>query len=331
MLFPLQNALTATLLDPATGDGHGQLQWNFSLDNSAVQFLGGGQTLTLTYRTTVTDSSPFAGTHATAGQNVVLTIFGQNDKPVMPDRRPSTWVIAAADRADARTSSVRARRQPQLLRRGHHRRPWRRRVLNAALSDAGVQLGTLTATMLNDTTLGTGGLVHWSFTVDPALVNALPAGAVRHETFDVVINDGASALAVEHITVTINGGSSGGGGSPIRDARLCGASYTIANDINDYGEIVGQAGNSSGPYFGWDYKEGVLTPIAVAGNTSANTVNLYGIVGGYYEPLASTPRYGFTENNGAFTNPISLSPDISTTVMGSTTSALSSAVRIRAV
>src|SRR4029078_9971728 len=38
--------------------------------------------------------------------------------------------------------------------------------------------------------------------------------------------------------------------------------------------------------------------------------------GGYYEPFSSTPRYGFTDNNGGFTTPISLSPGISTPVDG---------------
>src|SRR5262249_45172024 len=79
----LQTALTATLVDPATGDGHGQYQWNFALANSAVQFLSQGQTLTVTYQTTVTDSSPFAGGHASASQPVTVTITGTNDAPVV--------------------------------------------------------------------------------------------------------------------------------------------------------------------------------------------------------------------------------------------------------
>ena len=313
---PLQNALTATLVDPATGDGHGQLQWNFSLANSAVQFLGGGQTLTLTYRPTVTDASPYGGSQTTPGPNVVFTIFGQNDVPVIAG--PSTINLGPL------SAPIGIPGQPFELANNlsfsdaditdvHGVGAF----YNAALSDAGVQLGNLTATLLNDTANGTGGLVHWSFTIDPALVSALPAGVVRHETFDVVINDSTSALAVEHITVTINGGGVPPSGVSFATLDYPGAAYTIANDINDYGEIVGQTGNVSGPYSGWDYKEGMFAPVTVAGNTSANTVNLYGIVGGYYEPFSSsTPRYGFTENNGVFTNPIDLSPNISTTVDG---------------
>jgi VCBS repeat-containing protein len=80
----LPTAVTTTLVDVATGDGHGQYKWNFTLDNSAVQFLSQGQTLSLTYQTTVTDSSPFAPlSHASASQFVTVTITGTNDAPIV--------------------------------------------------------------------------------------------------------------------------------------------------------------------------------------------------------------------------------------------------------
>lgn len=78
----LNNAMAMTLLDPATGDGHAQLQWDFALANSAVQFLAADQTLTLTYNLTADDQHG-----GTATQVVTLTVNGTNDAPVAEDGR----------------------------------------------------------------------------------------------------------------------------------------------------------------------------------------------------------------------------------------------------
>src|SRR6185295_17898749 len=118
--------------------------------------------------------------------------------------------------------------------------------------------------LLNDTFNGTGGLVHWSYKVDPALVNALPAGSVRHETYDVLVNDSFGGLTTKHLTVTINGN----GASPPPSFSFVtldnpGAIRTLAFDINDYGEIVGQTATSPSSYFGYDYQGGMFSPVAV--------------------------------------------------------------------
>jgi choice-of-anchor C domain-containing protein len=72
----LSTAVTTSLLDPATGDGHGQYRWDFALANNAVQSLGVGQTLNVTYNVTATDNHGAAAT-----QQVNVTIAGANDGP----------------------------------------------------------------------------------------------------------------------------------------------------------------------------------------------------------------------------------------------------------
>lgn len=315
-------ALTASLVDPATGDGHGQLRWDFSMANADLQFIGQGQTVMLTYRTTVTDTSPFGATHATAGQNVTVTIFGQNDAPVIagpptidlgsltgpigipgvPFELANNLSFSDADITD--THGVGA-------------------SFNAALSDGGAPLGNLTATLLQDTTNGTGGLVHWSYIVDPALVNALPAGSVRHETFDVLVNDAFGGVTTKHLTITLNGPAAPPPPPPPPPVAIgsfttldyAGAAYTLVHDINDYGQIVGQA-NVAGHAIGWDYNGGSMTTISISPNTSANTLNNNGTIGGFHEPVPSTPRYGFLDTNGSFTTNLSIPPGISTTIDG---------------
>ena len=57
------------------------MDWNFALDNSLVQYLAAGETITATYRISGTDDS---GTpSATATQDVTVTITGSNDAPTI--------------------------------------------------------------------------------------------------------------------------------------------------------------------------------------------------------------------------------------------------------
>ena len=76
----LDAAISASLFDPASGDGHGELQWDFALANSEVQFLNAGETLTATYEVSVTDN-----TGAAATQTVTVNITGATDGPVVLD------------------------------------------------------------------------------------------------------------------------------------------------------------------------------------------------------------------------------------------------------
>jgi VCBS repeat-containing protein len=80
----LDTAVTTSFNDDSNGDGHGELQWNFGLSNSAVQFLAQGETLTLHYNVNVTD--PFG---AAATQDVGITITGVDDAPFVTASAPS--------------------------------------------------------------------------------------------------------------------------------------------------------------------------------------------------------------------------------------------------
>ncbi|NMY52166.1 VCBS domain-containing protein [Pseudomonas sp. WS 5011] len=55
--------------------------WNFDLANSAVQFLGEGETLTLTYNVVVTDDS--GADNSTVTKTVNITLTGTNDTPLL--------------------------------------------------------------------------------------------------------------------------------------------------------------------------------------------------------------------------------------------------------
>ncbi|EZH83806.1 outer membrane adhesin like protein, partial [Ectopseudomonas composti] len=70
--------LSALISDTATGDGQGNVQWNYSVAAGALDYLGAGETVTLTYRVTVTDSSG-----AETSRDVSITLTGSNDAPIV--------------------------------------------------------------------------------------------------------------------------------------------------------------------------------------------------------------------------------------------------------
>jgi len=78
--------LTAAITNSAYGDGSGSIGWTFSVPDSTLNSLAGGQTLTQGYTITVKDDDGGIGT-----RNVTVTLIGSNDAPVLSN--------AIADRA----------------------------------------------------------------------------------------------------------------------------------------------------------------------------------------------------------------------------------------
>lgn len=71
-------AFSVVVTDDSTGDGEGSVEWSFSVDNAAIQYLAAGETLTQSYTVTVSD-----GHGGTVEQVVEVTITGTNDAPVI--------------------------------------------------------------------------------------------------------------------------------------------------------------------------------------------------------------------------------------------------------
>ena len=69
---------TANVTNDTTGDGVGQVTWNFSVNDSALDYLGAGDVVTQTYTVTVND-----GASGTVSRAVVITITGSNDAPII--------------------------------------------------------------------------------------------------------------------------------------------------------------------------------------------------------------------------------------------------------
>lgn len=71
-------SFNASVVDASAPDGAGQIEWTFAVDNALLQSLGAGDVLTQSYAVKLHD-----GVSATVTRNVVVTITGTNDAPVV--------------------------------------------------------------------------------------------------------------------------------------------------------------------------------------------------------------------------------------------------------
>ncbi|TKT73300.1 hypothetical protein YH63_018775 [Afipia massiliensis] len=81
----LATALATALTVPASALAAGthSFNWNFALDNSLVQYLAAGETITLSYTIQVKDSSGVTANDTSPTQMVTVTISGTNDAPMV--------------------------------------------------------------------------------------------------------------------------------------------------------------------------------------------------------------------------------------------------------
>ncbi|MEI6651269.1 MAG: Ig-like domain-containing protein [Chlorobiaceae bacterium] len=89
---------TGTLKLAQTGTNDGTIGWSFALDNSLVQYLAKDETVTATYRITLTDDSGAA--NASRTQDVTVTITGTNDQPT------AVGMLSAVSQADSTVVSI---------------------------------------------------------------------------------------------------------------------------------------------------------------------------------------------------------------------------------
>ncbi|EUB76385.1 outer membrane adhesin like protein, partial [Pseudomonas sp. GM41(2012)] len=173
-------SFTTHPLSDSTGTGSGSLGWNFAVSNTALQFLGQGQSVTQTYNVVIGDG---------AVQTVTITITGTNDQVQITsgvqagDAKEDSGDYAAngsitfsdVDRIDTHSVSV--------------------------TPGASGYLGSFTTDPLSDST-GTGsGSLGWHFAVNNAALQFLGEGQTRTQTYNVAIGDGT----VQTVTITITG------------------------------------------------------------------------------------------------------------------------------
>jgi VCBS repeat-containing protein len=181
--------------------------WTYTIADSAVDFLAEGETLTVTYDVTVTDDSA-ADNDTSAKQQIVVTITGTNDKPV---------IEAASDLVDdtlvEQTASTGS--PTELTASG-----------NIDFSDVdttdGHNIGTIFVSAewsggvdptVDPGTLAVGDIANksagWTYTIADSAVDFLAEGETLTVTYDVTVTDDSAAdndtSVKQQIVVTITG------------------------------------------------------------------------------------------------------------------------------
>jgi VCBS repeat-containing protein len=194
---PLDGGYLGTFsLDPVTETGgSGSVDWHFTVNNSDIQFLAQGQTITQTYAVAVTDELG-----ASTIQDVSVTLIGTNDAPtavsenVITDVGPNgtvdipAWALAANDTDPDTTDHV---------------------SLNSVLSSAGgnaVQFGDVFFT--DDSTLG-GSFTYNSTDGIAVSSNAATATIINNATTATAL----TATGGDNILIATNGSETLTGGS----------------------------------------------------------------------------------------------------------------------
>jgi len=211
---PLSNAdllaALSTTLEDSTGHVIGEVDWDFALPNSSVNFLSGGETLTLTYDINVTDPS-----NATATQVVTITILGTNH-PVVITSGPES--ASLAEQSDTTGSPALDTTTPVPTGTINFTDADVSDTHTVAVSVASAiwsggsgipattqtDLASALATTLHDSA-GTGsGGVDWTFSIPDQDLDFLAAGETLTATYNVKVSD-ATTSATQTVTVTIDG------------------------------------------------------------------------------------------------------------------------------
>ena len=213
----------------AAGINVGAATWTYSVPDGALDFLGAGETLTLTYLATV--SNNFAQSILTTTVPITITITGTNDVPKIDSAVPQTIafnggtnvpggnLIATVptsgkitfddpDLTDTHTVSVAAPTSTVTdpvtgITTPYTLPPKPLSIFDQALS-ASI---TDPATGLPTDSTGTGiGTISWSLAELPVwLGDYIPEGEILTLTYAVTVTDSQGATATQDITVTITG------------------------------------------------------------------------------------------------------------------------------
>ncbi len=152
----------------------GVLTWTYSLnsDSASYKALADGETQVDSFLVAVSD-----GHGGTAMQQVLVTVTGTNDAPVVTNTSATsatsgTISFTDADAIDSPTVTV---------------------------ANVGTPTGSLDALLADD------GTVAWQYTPNAATLSSLTAGQTLTENFTVSINDGHGGVVTQNIPVTITG------------------------------------------------------------------------------------------------------------------------------
>lgn len=218
--FALSMALAQALTVSGPGTGAtaaaaagGSVGWVFALDPAYTQFLGADESVTVTWRLTLTDDS--GRPNASTARDLVITIHGRNDMPTVsavdvegtvgadqvtgsPARLRDSGSVhfSDPDRLDRVQASVALQ---GVVRHGGA-------PADAALDDALAQALTLSGP--GSSAPSPAGTLGWAFELDPAFAQALAPGQTVTATWRISFTDdsgGPGTNRTQDVSITIIG------------------------------------------------------------------------------------------------------------------------------
>lgn len=178
---------SASITDPATGAGAGEITWSFNASDAELQYLAAGQSLLQRYIVTVDD-----GNGGTTQQLVNITITGTNDAPTITAAVSNGAVVE-----DGVTSAGGAIAFNDVdLRDGH--------TVASTANGAGY-VGAFNAAVTDNGAGDGAGSVEWNFSVDNAAIQYLAAGETLTQSYTVTVSDGQGGTVDQIVTVTLTG------------------------------------------------------------------------------------------------------------------------------
>jgi VCBS repeat-containing protein len=253
-LNDLQAALTTTLHD-STGTGAGGIDWNFAIQDKDLDFLGNGETLTVTYDVTVSDGI------TTSTQQVTVTATGALDPLIV-----NPVVADVSDTAAADAGNI----------------VWSGNAIQDVSDNGGDASVSLSITDVdgnptNATIVGAHGTLfvaangNYSYTANTAL-DQMQVGDTATETYNFTVTDSLGRTQATTLTLNFTGAA---------DAPVITAADTSGTMTEDLGPtLVVNGGFETGNLTGWTASD---TDII-----SAQFVGLGGEFGNYMADLGAT-------------------------------------------
>ncbi|QSX29768.1 retention module-containing protein [Shewanella cyperi] len=201
--------------------------WDYSIANSLVQFLGVGETITLSFNVSVDDGHGGIDT-----ETVTITINGTNDAPVLTvDTSGSVTEdvnVLAGMLSDSGTLSF----SDVDVNDSHSVSS----LYNGDISWSG---GALTQDQINALVAGfSADSDSWDYSIANSLVQFLAVGETITLSFNVSVDDGHGGIDTETVTITINGTND----APVLTVDTSGS---VTEDVNVLAGMLSDSGTLS--------------------------------------------------------------------------------------
>ncbi len=180
-----------------------QLNWNFNSASESFDYLAAGESLTLTYTITVTDTQGATGT-----QDVVITINGTNDAPVvtiesgdsaaetLTETNTTLTSSGTLTTTDLDLSDTAAATVSSVIASG---------TTTGLASDNAALLAMLTSTANVIDGTETIDQLTWNFNSATETFDYLAAGESLILTYTITVTDGQGATGTQDVVITVNG------------------------------------------------------------------------------------------------------------------------------